>query len=41
MLTQNGRQIGALGLFRLPEGAPLSRYDTSSVMSDAPAAPGA
>ena len=39
MLTQNGRQIGALGLFRLPEGAPLSRYDTSSVMSDAPAAP--
>ena len=39
MLTQNGRQIGALGLFRLPEGAPLTRYDTSSVMTDAPAAP--
>ena len=39
MITQNGRQIGALGLFRLPEDAPLRRYDTSSVMSDAPGRP--
>lgn len=36
MLTQNGRQIGALGLFRLPEGAKLERFDTSSVTTDAP-----
>lgn len=39
MITQNGRQIGALGLFRLPEDAPLRRYDTSSVMSDAQGRP--
>ena len=37
MMTQGGRQIGAIGLFRLPDGAKLQRYDTSSVTTDAPA----
>src|SRR5260221_8423209 len=37
MLTQGGRQIGALGLFSIDETAKLSRYANSGVTSDKPA----
>lgn len=39
MLTQGGRQIGAIGLFLLPANAHLSRYDNSAVIPDQPADP--
>ncbi|MCI0467533.1 MAG: flagellar basal-body rod protein FlgF [Beijerinckiaceae bacterium] len=39
MISQGGRQIGAVGLFRLDRNAPLQRYDNSSVVSEKPAAP--
>ena len=39
MISQNGRQIGAVGLFSLPADAKLSRYDNSSVMSSQAATP--
>lgn len=39
MITQGGRQVGALGLFRLEEAAKLRRFDTSAVLSDRPAIP--
>lgn len=38
-VTQNGRQIGALGLFTLPEQARLQRFDNSGVIPDIPAEP--
>lgn len=37
MMTQSGRQLGAIGVFRLPEQAKLSRYDNSAVRSEEPA----
>ena len=32
MITQNGRQIGAIGLFRMPEDAKLTRVGNSGVI---------
>jgi flagellar basal-body rod protein FlgF len=39
MITQNGRQIGAIGLFSLDSSATLRRFDNSSVISSKPATP--
>ena len=39
MITQGGRQIGAIGLFKLDNAAKLKRFDNSSVVSDKPATP--
>ena len=39
MISQNGRQIGAVGLFSIDPSAKLSRYDNSSVMSSQAATP--
>ena len=39
MMTQNGQQIGAIGLFSLPADATLTRYDNSAVFTDKAAAP--
>lgn len=39
MLTQNGIQVGALGLFSIDQQAKLTRADNSSVIPDRPAVP--
>ena len=39
MISQNRRQIGAIGIFHLDESAKLKRYNNSGVMSDLPATP--
>jgi flagellar basal-body rod protein FlgF len=39
MITQGGRQIGAIGLFSIPENAVLTRAGTSGVIPDRPAEP--
>jgi flagellar basal-body rod protein FlgF len=39
MITQNGRQLGAIGLFTIDEHAKLSRYENSGVIPDQPATP--
>src|SRR3984957_13296661 len=39
MITQNGRQIGALGLFEIDPTANLKRAENSSVVPDNPATP--
>ncbi len=39
MISQRGRQVGAMGLFAFPPGADLTRYDNSSVIPDQPAIP--
>jgi flagellar basal-body rod protein FlgF len=39
MLSQNGQQIGALGLFTIDENANLARFDNSAVIPDRPATP--
>jgi flagellar basal-body rod protein FlgF len=39
MITQNGHQIGAIGIFALDDGAKLNRYANSGVMSDTPTTP--
>jgi flagellar basal-body rod protein FlgF len=39
MINQNGRQVGAVGLFQLDPAAQLSRYDNSAVLADKPASP--
>lgn len=39
MITQNGLQIGAIGLFNLDSSAKLKRFDNSSVVSSKPAIP--
>ncbi len=39
MITQSGRQIGALGLFTLDPTAKLTRHDNSGVVSDKPGTP--
>jgi flagellar basal-body rod protein FlgF len=38
-ITQNDRQLGALGLFTIPEEAQLTRFQNSGVVPDRPAAP--
>jgi len=37
MITQGGRQIGALGLFAIDDTAKISRFDNSSIYTDKPA----
>jgi flagellar basal-body rod protein FlgF len=39
MITQNGRQVGAIGLFQIPADAKLTRAESSSVVPDQPAEP--
>jgi flagellar basal-body rod protein FlgF len=39
MITQNGRQLGAIGLFRIPSEARLQRREGSAVAPDLPAEP--
>jgi flagellar basal-body rod protein FlgF len=39
MITQQGRQIGAVGLFNIDPKAKLTRYDNSGVISDKPGTP--
>jgi len=39
MLQQNGVQVGALGLFAIPEAARLARFENSGVVPDLPAEP--
>jgi flagellar basal-body rod protein FlgF len=39
MITQNGRQVGALGLFAIAPDATLKRAENSSVVPDKPATP--
>lgn len=39
MMTQNGNQVGALGLFTIPEDAHLARFENSGVVPDRPAEP--
>ena len=39
MITQNGRQVGAIGLFVIDPGASLTRAENSSVVPDKPATP--
>ena len=39
MITQGGNQVGAIGLFSIPDTAALTRYDNSAVMSDKAATP--
>jgi flagellar basal-body rod protein FlgF len=38
-ITQGGRQVGALGLFTIPETAKLARFENSGVIPDQPAQP--
>lgn len=38
-VTQGTRQIGALGLFTIPENAKLNRFENSGVIPDQPATP--
>lgn len=39
MISQNGRQVGAVGLYQLDPEAQLTRADNSAVRSDRPATP--
>ena len=39
MMTQNGQQVGAIGLFSLPADATLTRFDNSAVFTDKAAVP--
>lgn len=39
MISQNGQQFGAVGLYSLADSARLSRYDNSAVRSDQPGTP--
>jgi flagellar basal-body rod protein FlgF len=39
MITQNGNQIGAIGLFSIDKDAKLSRFENSGVIPDKPANP--
>lgn len=39
MITQGGRQLGAVGLFKIPESANLRRSEASGVIPDTPAEP--
>jgi flagellar basal-body rod protein FlgF len=39
MITQSGRQVGAIGLFNIDPSAKLKRFDNSGVIPDKPATP--
>jgi len=39
MITQNGVQIGAIGLFTIPESTKLNRFDNSGVTAEGPVEP--
>ena len=39
MMTQGGNQVGAIGLFSLPDSATLTRFDNSAVYSSVPGTP--
>lgn len=39
MITQNGQQIGAIGLFALDDATTLKRYDNSAVVATKPGTP--
>ena len=39
MITQNGRQVGAIGVFAIDPSANLKRAESSSVVPDKPATP--
>jgi flagellar basal-body rod protein FlgF len=39
MITQNNRQVGAVGLYAIDEDASLSRFENSGVIPDKPATP--
>jgi flagellar basal-body rod protein FlgF len=39
MITQNGRQVGAIGLFAINPDASLTRGENSSVVPEKPATP--
>ena len=39
MITQSGHQVGAIGLFSIPDTAKLTRYDNSAVRPDVAAQP--
>ena len=39
MISQNGRQVGAIGLFAIDPGATLTRAENSGVIPDRPATP--
>jgi flagellar basal-body rod protein FlgF len=39
MITQDGRQVGAIGVFELPEASVLTRAENSAVYSSMPAVP--
>lgn len=39
MISQNRKQLGAIGLFRIPEDAKLTRTENSGVKTDKPAEP--
>ena len=37
MISQKGKQVGAVGLFSIPADAKLTRYDNSAIIPDQPA----
>jgi len=39
MIIQGGRQVGAIGLFTIPENAKLTRFDNAGVVPDLTASP--
>ncbi|MGO9023413.1 MAG: flagellar basal-body rod protein FlgF [Beijerinckiaceae bacterium] len=39
MITQGGRQVGAIGLFQIDAGAKFTRFENSGVIPDKPATP--
>jgi len=39
MITQDNRQVGAVGLYTIDKGAKLSRFENSGVIPDQPATP--
>src|SRR6202000_2052483 len=39
MITQGGRQVGAIGLFQIDPSAKFTRYQNSGVIPDKPATP--
>ena len=39
MITQGGQQVGALGLYTIPDGAKLTRFGNSAVIPDAAPTP--
>ena len=38
-VSQNGKQVGAIGMFLIPDNANLTRYDNSAVIPDKPVEP--